>query len=337
MNWLGIDVGGANLKISDGDRFAVARPLALWKHPDQLGAAIRELLAAAPVAAGLAVAMTGELADCFASKADGVRHILAAVDGAAVGRVLRVHLTDGRWVAVGQAIADPLSAAAANWHALAQFAGRYVASGRSLLIDIGSTTCDLVPLEDGVPRPAGRTDTTRMLHGELVYTGVERSPVCALVDRVPYRGQMCPVAQELFATARDVYLILEELPEQVDDTDTADGRPATRTAALLRLARLLCADRAEFDEADGVRMACAVADAQVDRIVAAMHRVLGRWPNPPDAILLSGHGDFLARRVLGECGLSVPVVSLAQMLGADVSRCATAYALAVLAREASLQ
>ena len=166
--------------------------------------------------------------------------------------------------------AEPMLAAASNWHVLARLAGRYVPAGAALLLDIGSTTCDLIPLVDGQPAAVGRTDTQRMLAGELVYTGVERSPVCAVVGQVPYRGRTCGVAQELFATMRDVYLVLGELPEEPGDLQTADGRPATRTAGVARLARMICADDTEFGEEEAVEMAAAVAEAQADLVAAAL-------------------------------------------------------------------
>ena len=334
MNWLGIDVGGANLKISDGDGFAASLAFALWKQPQELPAAMRGLLADAPASDGLAVTMTGELADCFATKAEGVRFILYAASAAAGLRTIRVYIRDGRFVPPALARADPQAAAASNWHALARFSGRYAPAGAALLVDLGSTTCDIIPLVDGQPRASGHTDTSRLLAGELGYTGIERSPVCAITDRVSYRGQLCPVAQELFATARDVYLVLEELAEQPQNTDTADGRPATRAAALARLGRVICADGEEFNEQDGMSLACAVADAQAARLAGAVQQVLQRLPAPPAKVILAGHGDFLMRRVLAECGISVPIVSLAEKLGPELSRCATAYAVAVLAREA---
>ncbi len=334
MNWLGIDIGGANLKLSDGDGWASSLAFALWKQPQELSAAIRRLLTDAPASDGLAVTMTGELADCFTTKAEGVHFILDAASTAAAARDLRVYLTDGRFVPPPLARTSLLSAAASNWHALARFSGRYAPVGSALLIDLGSTTCDIIPLVDGQLRASGHTDTSRLLAGELVYTGIERSPVCAIIVRVPYRGQLCPVAQELFATARDVYLVLEELAEQPHNTDTADGRPATRAAALARLGRVICADGEEFNEQDGVSLADAVAEAQAARLAGAVQQVRQRLPTPPATVILAGHGDFLVRRVLGKCGISAPIVSLAEKLGSELSRCATAYALAVLAREA---
>lgn len=300
MNWLGLDIGGANLKASDGKGFIVSRPFPLWKHPERLAETLAALLAEAPPADALAVAMTGELADCFTTKSEGVAAILAAVDQAAPRRRVRVYLTDGRWASPQEALVQPLLAAASNWHALARYAGRFVPAAASLLVDVGSTTTDIIPLLDGRPAAQGATDPQRLIEGELVYTGVLRSPLCAVVDRLPWRGGSCPVAQEFFATVRDAYLLLGELPESPEDRDTADGRPATAAAAHDRLARSICADRTLVSRTEAEQMAAAVFDAHSRLVAAAIQQVASRLTSPPNTIILSGSGEFLARRALAQ-------------------------------------
>jgi probable H4MPT-linked C1 transfer pathway protein len=331
--WLALDVGGANLKAADGLGFGQSHYFPLWREPQNLTHALRELLSASPPAERLAVTMTGELADCFATKAEGVEAILSAVVSAAAGLDVQVYLTDGRWATVDQAREQPLRAAASNWHALARFACRYLSGGSGLLIDIGSTTCDIIPLVGGMPAATGKADTERLLHGELVYTGVERSPVCAVVAAVPYQGRQCPTAHELFATTWDAYLTLGDLPEEPESTHTADGRPAAKAAARDRLARSICADRTIFSEQDAIAAATAVARAQAAKIAIAAQGVVRRMPSPPEKIIIAGQGEFLARQVLAKATWAAPIVSLGDELGPVLSRCATAHALAVLARE----
>src|SRR5262245_15374302 len=67
---LGLDIGGANLKAAHTSGAATSRPFALWKQPRDLAAALRELVADLPPAGRVAVTMTGELCDCFATKRD---------------------------------------------------------------------------------------------------------------------------------------------------------------------------------------------------------------------------------------------------------------------------
>lgn len=332
MNWLGLDVGGANLKLAGSDG-SLARSVGfpLWQRRAELEEALRRLLADAPQAP-LAVTMTGELADCYATKAEGVAHILEAVTAAAGARSLRAYAVDGELIPFEQATRCPLLVAAANWHALAAWAARF-AAGPTLLIDIGSTTTDLIPLVEGRPAARGRNDPERLVASELVYTGVCRSPVCALVRSLPWRGASCPTAQELFATTRDAYLTSGDLPEDGEDCSTADGRPATRETARDRLARQICADRTMFDEADAQAAAQEIQEAQLARLGIAARNVLSRLPSPVATVILSGQGEFLARRLLDALRIKPSVVSLAERLGRERSRVAPAYALAVLAAE----
>ena len=333
MKWLALDIGGANLKAADGQGFAMSQAFSLWEKPEQLTDALRSIMAQVPRVDHIAATMTGELADCFATKAEGVKFILNALSVAADGRHTRVYQTNGRIVSLQTATRQPLLVASSNWHALASFAGQYVAFGSGLVIDIGSTTCDLIPLVDGVPVTIGKTDPNRMVNGELVYTGVQRSPVCAISSLVPWRGRKCPLAQEVFATMWDVYLTLGDLPDEPQSTQTADHRPATKEAARDRLARSICADRETFSETDARLMADSLAQAQLRKIAAIAVQLIGRLQQPPHTVVISGRGEFLARRVLDELKLKANVVSLARELGPELSRCAAAHALAVLARE----
>src|SRR5262245_25065754 len=335
MSWLALDIGGANVKAADGLGYAQSYAFALWREPQALAQQIRTAISEAPPADHLAVTMTGELADCFESKATGVRFILEAVSTGSGNRHARVYLVDGRLVAPQVALTMPLLVAAANWHVLARYAGKHVPTGPAVLIDVGSTTCDVIPLLDGKPVAKGATDTQRLLAGELVYTGVERSPVCGVADFVPYRGQTCPLVHELFATMRDAWLLLDKLAPNPADTHTADGRPATKSAARTRLGRMIAADGDEFNHRDAVAAAQALADAQTARLATAIGKVIATLHSPLATIVLSGHGEFLAEAALQSLGLQVPTISLTRELGPALSRSATAHALATLAREAA--
>jgi probable H4MPT-linked C1 transfer pathway protein len=335
MTWLGLDIGGANLKAADASGFATARPFAIWRAPEKLTSELQSLLANAPPHRRLAVTMTAELADCFETKAAGVRAIVDAVVAAADGRVVSVYATTGEFLAPHEAQNRPLEVAASNWHALAAFAARFCRSS-GLVIDIGSTTSDLIPIVVGRPQAIGMTDPDRLLSGELVYAGVERTPVAAILTHLPWRGVTCPVAAELFATSLDAYLVLGEIPEEPDNHDTADGRPRTHSEAHARLARMVCADATMFSPTDALTAAGAIRAAQAAQLADALARVAARFSTPPESIILSGHGEFLARRLVEEfpwSGGPPRVVSLNKELGPALNRCAPAYAIAVLAEE----
>jgi len=335
MRVVGLDIGGANLKAADSDGQAATRPFAVWKTPEKLAAEIGRLLAgfARPDAIGLT--MTAELADCYRTKREGVEAVLAAVELSAGAIPVAVWQTTGRFVTPRAAREAPLLAAAANWHALATFVGRLAPEGSALLIDVGTTTTDLIPLKDGVPVPVGHTDCERLQAGELVYSGVRRTPVCALVATGPYRGRDCPLAAEFFATTLDVYLTLGDLPEDQHDTQTANGRPATVAAAHDRLARCLCCDATEFSAEDAVLMSQFIAQAQRRQIARGIDAVLAAQGSTPTRLLISGAGSFLAEKTVAEHGglAGAETVRLSNRFGPTIAEAACAFALARLAVE----
>jgi len=317
---LGLDIGGANLKAAHSNGAACLRTFELWKNPNKLSRALRDLLRQMPKAEFLAVTMTGELCDCFETRREGVSFILKSVAEAADQIPIRVWTTSG-FASPEEANCQPLKTASANWLALATFAGQYVPSGPAMVIDVGSTTTDLVPLLDGKPVPRGRTDSERLRCRELAYSGVQRTPICALLGA---KG-----AAELFATTLDVYLLLGELPEDADDRNTADGRPATRDAARARLARMLGADSEIFSMTDALVLARDVFSRQLALLQNAIKDQTTVISRNPGAVVISGSGEFLARKVLE----NVKAISLADQLGPDISQSACAYAVAVLAQE----
>src|SRR5438552_8011342 len=178
---LGLDIGGANLKAAHSNGAACLIPFPLWKNPAGLSTALEQLIRQFPPHDRLAVTMTGELCDCFESKRQGVQAILAAVETVAVSGVIEIWRSDGRFVNLEGARAEPLSVAAANWLALATLAGRWAPEGAALVIDIGSTTTDIVPHWHGQPNPRGRSDSERLRCRELISTGVRGSAVCRLL------------------------------------------------------------------------------------------------------------------------------------------------------------
>jgi probable H4MPT-linked C1 transfer pathway protein len=240
--------------------------------------------------------------------------------------LVRIWTIDARLVSEAAAREEPLRVAAANWLALAALAGRFCPSGSAVLIDVGSTTTDIIPLQDGIPVPRGRTDPERLRSGELIYTGVRRTPLCALLGSAG--------AAELFATTLDVYLTLEMIPEDASDRCTADGRPATRAAAHARLARMLCADAETCSPEETKGLARLGCQRQVQLIRRPLREMI--QPQPPyPGVILAGAGEFLARMALEQEPVIATsrILSLSQHCGRPISEAACAFALARLAVE----
>ena len=333
MNVLALDIGGANIKASNGSDFATSLTFPLWQRKNELSDALCQLIGNSPPADLVAVTMTGELADCYESKHEGVRHIADATISASGGHRVVFYLTTGQFVEHVQLCKEPQLGAASNWRGLASYCLR-LATNNTLLVDVGSTTCDVIPLVNGKVATVGVSDMARLNSGELVYLGVERTAVGSLIDAFHLRDSRYPVARELFATTMDAHLILGHISEEPNRGDTADGRPRTKAAAERRLAKMICADAGELSIREVEMMARQVFAKQRNVLRTAITCVADR-AGCPSKIILSGHGNYLAESAITAARLEeVPQTRLSDEIGSEAARCAPAFALAVLAREA---
>jgi probable H4MPT-linked C1 transfer pathway protein len=326
----GWDIGGVNTKAARAEDGVVvatlSRPFEIQRHPGILVRLLAEIaaeLGGPPIAH--AVTMTAELSQLFRTKAAGVAFVLDAVATAFPDTAVHVYAVDGRFLALGEAALEPLAVAASNWAATARMVAREHPD--CLLIDVGTTTADLIPIAAGQVVARGATDPARLFHGELVYSGAVRTPVEAIVRRVPLWGGEARVSAEGFALSGDVHLWRGALEPSAYAAPTPDGRPVTRRYAAERLARIVCADREMLDDEAITAIASAVAEAQVEMIADAARTQCGRHPSLASAVV-TGLGDFLAAAAAQRAGLHV--IPLAALLGEAAARSAPAAAVALL-------
>lgn len=328
---LGWDVGGANVKAArlesaSAEPALVERPFALWREPQRLPEVLAEVGAQLGSTTRMAVTMTAELADCYATKRAGVGAVLDAFAAAFPAVEPAVFGADGRFHGVAAARRTPLRVAGANWRASAMLAAEVHAD--ALFVDVGSTTTDVVPIRAGTVAARGLTDPARLRSGELVYTGLLRTPVCAIVRHLPFRGRRCRVAAELFAIAADAHLWLGRIAESDYTCDTADGRGRGRRECGARLARMIGADD-EMLGADSITaLATAVVTAQVGQIGDGLKQVLRRFKANPPPVVVGGHGWALGREAAEALGLRV--LAPATPEEAASARLAPAVAVATL-------
>lgn len=338
MTIIGWDIGGAHLKLARVEDGAVVDvrqlPCPLWLGLDRLRAAIDEGLAGWPSGAAHAVTMTGELTDLFASRTEGVRALLETVEARIGGARVGVYVSDGTFLAAPGAKAEPERVASANWHASARLVASTVRDG--LFVDIGSTTTDLVPLRAGAVVARGVTDAARLATDELVYRGVVRTPVMAVVPRVAIDGVESGVMAEYFATMADVYRLTGELPDHADQHPTADNRGKSPAESRVRLARMVGREAADAPSSTWEKLARTIAARQLAQIADGAHRVSADAGLPADAPLVgAGVGRFLVPALARQ--LERPYRSFADIvtaadpsIAAMAADCAPAVAVAVL-------
>lgn len=327
----GWDIGGANLKAArwQVDGWQVAQqPFAMWQRRDELAAAVAGMSARLGPANWAAVTITAELSDAFRTKREGINFVIEALQAALPAAELRIFGLDGHFHDAATAKAEPMLVAAANWLATALVVARRQPD--CLLVDVGSTTTDIIPIKGGQVAAQGRNDPERLIRGELVYTGVLRTPLFGIVRQAPLWGRWCGVAAEVFATAQDVHLLLGNLPVEECTSPSADGRPVTPEFAAERLARLVCADREMLSEDDLHTMAQFIADSQAQQVTTALSQVISasgvRGP-----LAAVGVGAFLAEAAATRLGLAC--LRPADFLNDRTAAVAPAAAVALLCRD----
>jgi (4-(4-[2-(gamma-L-glutamylamino)ethyl]phenoxymethyl)furan-2-yl)methanamine synthase len=334
---LGWDIGGVNTKAvrveSPTDQLSelqsASAPFEIQRNPGALAHTLSALAGTLGRADGWwhAVTMTAELSQAFRTKREGVGVVLDAVATAFPADPIRVYTVDGRFVSPADARAHPLEAGASNWVATATLVARLIPD--AILVDIGTTSTDIIPIAGGTVAARGRTDPARLLSGELVYTGAVRTPAEALVREVPLWSGRAAVSAEGFATVGDAHVWLGALPPEEYTAPTSDGRPANREAAGERLARVVCGDREMLDDSAIDAIARAIVEAQIELVTVGVRRVRAPFPATTTAVV-TGLGDFVAAEAARRAGLEV--VPLAERWG-RAARVAPAAAVGRLLSE----
>ena len=337
---IGWDIGGVNTKAvrlrwRDGEIVsmqAATRPFEIWHEKGRLSAVLRDIAAElmAGEAQAMAVTMTAELSDAFRCKREGVLFVFDQMSGVFPRLPLYALNLDGTFVPLGVARSHPLDFAAANWLASALFVARQHPD--CILVDVGSTTTDIIPIRGGRVISEGRTDLSRLAAGELVYTGALRTNPNTIVSQVPVRGKMCRVSAEYFTVMSDVYLLLGYLPAESYAVPTPDGREKTPRGAHERLARLVCADGETLNRGQVLKLARYLHEKQLQQISEAVLQVLSRLEGDSHLpLVVAGVGRFLADEVGRRLGL--PVLELEKEWGHEVAAVMPCLAAAYLLAE----
>lgn len=365
---IGWDIGGAHLKAvllnTQGDFISsVQLACPLWRGLNYLETAINDALQAFKIeasSAAHAITMTGELVDLFANRHEGVCKIalfcqqklgchekLGNQARPACAENLDEHVmfyaANSGFVALQQVPHFTENIASTNWHASASLLAMQVKD--ALLIDIGSTTTDIIAIISGKVQADALSDAARLSKDTLVYTGVVRTPIMALAQKLPFENSEINVAAEYFATMADVYRLTDELNAQFDLAETADGKGKSQLESARRLARMVGQDVHDLnvnnlDRLDDMQnqslkkwknLALECRALQITQIKTAVLKHL----KPNMTIIGAGAGSFLVKSIAAELNCAYQSITpITQNIDpnhqAAIEVCLPAYAVARL-------
>ncbi len=372
QNIIGWDIGGAHLKavlLDVTGRVLGAKQVycPLWRGLHELEQAIDAVMLDfnAPLHV---VTMTGELADIFANRREGVLEIAKTLAlKINVQRKLeskiklkskiklegktkperQIKLTEQLRYYVGYrdvgannfVYADrleqrALDVASMNWLASVQCVAQTLP--HVLFIDIGSTTTDIALIINGKPQVEGFTDARRMQLDELVYTGVVRTPLMALTQKIQFANNVTNVAAELFATTADVYTLTGDLAQVDNMAETTDGAEKSVEASAKRVARMIGHDAQDAPLSSWRQLASTFKNIQINQIKQAVLNQLTTLEDYSSLCVVgAGVGSFLVAEIARQLALNY--VDVRDLIIADdkqvkdmTAACFPAYAVAFL-------
>jgi len=343
VNVIGLDIGGANTKAAFIRTYkgfirelkTAIEYFPVWKKPEKLSTVLSGLKKRVSGSVKLdcvGVTMTAELSDAYRTKREGVNRILAHVSQAFPATPIFVLDVDATLKSIEEAQSAPLKVAAANWAATGWLVSQLIRN--CVAIDVGSTSTSIIPVVDGHVSAVGKTDLEKLMNGELVYTGSLRTNIAAIVNSIPLRGGVVRVSSELFAQSGDVHLVLGNITEKEYTVETADGRGKTRTEAMARLARVVCADIEMLSEQEIVQVATYIHSKQVEHIAEGLSQVYNRIKPRTKAkikAVVTGLGkNFLSRKAAQLVGIE-EIIDLNELLKNDIATVSTAVGVALMA------
>jgi probable H4MPT-linked C1 transfer pathway protein len=333
----GYDVGGAHLKVAlaEGGTVTAVGQIAcpLWEGVERLDEAIRAARPLIERAQQHAITMTGEMCELFPDRKSGVLELIERLE-LLLGKDLRVYMGPRGFGSIQEARVDPTAVGSMNFFATAECAARHIRN--ALVIDMGSTTTDIIAVVAGRAVAHGLNDGDRLATGELVYTGLTRTDVSVVAGEARLQTRTQRLAAGNFANMADVRRVLGGLPDGVDQHRTADGRGTSLEESLARFARCFGRDRADATLEEWRAAAREIADRQMHEILKAVGEVVAVTPLPDDAPIISaGIGAEAVTELATE--LNRPSRTFGDLIGAAedcrtwATRCAPASSVAMLA------
>lgn len=306
--FLGIDVGGANLKVAHKDGAEIVY-FPMWKKARELESLLKNISKKYD-AKKAGVVMTAELADVFESKRDGVNFVANACKNAfeeVVFLDIEGNLSDR--------IDDPLKFAASNWIASCKF---LISEGfrNFLFVDIGSTTTDIIPVTDKIE--AAKTDYERLKREEMLYFGILRTPVFYILREF----ENAKLVPEYFSITADVFILTDDINSSDYTCETPDGKGRDKFSCKRRLARSLCCDVEEMGEKKIEEMAFKIKKEMVKEVSKAIRDKVEYYGLK--RVFGCGIGEFLIEDACKNLGIEC--VLLSSIYG-DFSKIFPAFAM----------
>ena len=297
--YLGIDIGGAHIKIVGLDQFQNIclikyRKCYLWKNPKKLKQEItfiNSLSSNKSIFCG--VTMTAELCDIFPDRLTGAKIILNECKKIKFKTFLYSKSDKVFETLQSNNLSNLMSM---NWHSIGKYLTNFVKN--ALIIDFGSTTTDFICIKNGKIMNKAFNDFKRLSNGEILYTGLMRTPLFAIKKNVKYKSKNISIIPEYFSNTSDIYRINKKIKKEFDIDDETDFSDKNVIGSYKRIARSFGMDYHFKDKLFIKKLSENIMNEQLNMIYENTEKLLKKFNmKKKSLIILSGIGQEVLKKL----------------------------------------
>ncbi len=338
---LGIDIGGANTKITKlntNNSYTIDHIyFPMWMKNNELINLLSKYNNNNNKISKIALVTTAELADAYKTKKEGIENILNSVEEAFPNKEIYIFDVNGNFLTVEEGKKKYMDISASNWTATTEFIKKEFNLNDFLLIDMGSTTTDIIPVING-NIVANKTDLDRLINKELLYVGTLRTPVSFLTNEIIFKGIKTNMSSEYFAITGDINIIMNKISENEYSCDTPDGKPANKEHCKIRLSKVICSDLEQITNNEIENLAFQLYEKLINLIKYNISFVLKKYNNINN-IVITGLGEPIlldALKLLNEnkeydgINNKYNIISIKDKYNKDISLATPSFAVAKL-------
>ena len=236
VEFLGIDIGGAHTKavgldIKQKIVFFFYEKCAIWNNEDNLKKTLNKIKKKLNLSIPLCgITITAEMCDVFSDRNEGVKKLSAICDDVGINFFFFCNTRNFFKKKI-----EAKNVSSMNWLATAKFFEKKLE--KCLIIDFGSTTTDLIIIKNHKILNQYFNDFDRINNFELVYTGLTRTPIFSLSNKILLNNKSYNLIPEFFSNMADIYRIKGILPNKVDLFATCDKKDKSKYSSLVRVSR----------------------------------------------------------------------------------------------------
>ena len=292
MKIIGWDIGGAHIKAAKIDfkkKTSNTKQLysPIWKNLNYLKKSIKLIKKKLGKTNYHAITMTAELSDIFPDRKNGIKHVVN-LSSKILGEKNIFFYSKKSFLKKKLAIKKPFELNSMNWHATASFISNFFPN--CILIDIGSTTTDIIPIKNKEIISNSVSDYQRLKSNELIYLGVLRTPIQAVVKKKN-------LINENFANLSDVYRVLNKIPSTVDLLPTLDNKTKNKHDSARRIARIFGKDYKKNHFLKWKKIAYQIEGEHLKILKSVIKKIEKKNFLKKVPIIGAGIGEFLVKKI----------------------------------------